>query len=60
MLNVVCVVSVCPVHAVDVNSLTLRGLSSSLDKKCIKKREKEDVKMKMLMDLNKALFTPSH
>ena len=23
-------------------------------------QEKEDVKMKMLMDLNKALFTPSH
>ena len=30
-----CVVNVCPVHAVDLNSLTLRGLS--LDKKCIKK-----------------------
>ena len=33
VFNVVCVVNVCPVHAIDLNQLTLRGLSSSLDKK---------------------------
>ena len=30
--NVVCVVNGCPVHDVDLNLLSLQGLSSSLDK----------------------------
>ena len=32
MFNVVCVVNVSPVQAVDLNSLTQLGVSSSLDK----------------------------
>ena len=32
VFNVVCVVNACPVNVVDLNKLTLRGLSSSLDK----------------------------
>ena len=32
VVNVVCVVNVCPVHAVGLNQLTLCGLSSSLHK----------------------------
>ena len=45
VFNVVCVVNVCPVHAVDLNELTMRGLSLSLDKKMHKKNETQRSKV---------------
>ena len=40
VFNVVCVVNVCPVHAVDLNSLTLRVVILP-GQKCIKKERKK-------------------